>query len=73
MHGEQDDVVPFEQSVEMAKAYESFGLKVEFIPVKNAGHDFEQVGSNPISPLVNEIHQRTIAFFKRYLGGEQAR
>lgn len=73
VHGDQDDLVPFNQSVEMAKAYERLGLKVEFIPVKNAGHDFEQVGPNPISPPITEIHQRTISFFKRYLGGEQAR
>jgi len=37
------------------------------------GHDFEQVGPDPVSPSANEIHQRTIAFFKRYLGKEQAR
>jgi len=73
VHGDQDDLVPFDQSVEMAKAYRSLELKVEFIPVKNAGHDFEQVGPNPIWPPINEIHQRTISFFKRYLGGEQAR
>jgi hypothetical protein len=37
-------------------------LKVEFVPVKNAGHDFEPVVADPVSPPVNEIHQRTIAF-----------
>ena len=42
VHGDQDDLVPFNQSVEMAKAYERLGLKVEFIPVKNAGHDFNR-------------------------------
>lgn len=73
VHGDQDDLVPFGQSVEMTKAYERLGLEVEFIQVKNAGHDFEQVGPNPISPPINEIHQRTISFFKRYLRGEQAR
>jgi len=67
VHGEQDDLVPFQQSVEMAKAYERAGLDVEFVPVKNAGHDFEQVGTSPISPSIDEIHQRTVAFFKRYL------
>lgn len=72
-HGEQDDLVPFDQSVDMAKAYESLGLKVEFIPVRNAGHDFEQVGPDAISPPISEIHQRTISFFKRYLGGERDR
>jgi acetyl esterase/lipase len=73
VHRDHDNLVPFDQSVEMTKDYERVGLKVEFIAVKNAGHDFEQVGADPISPPVNEIHQRTIAFFKRYLGKEQAR
>jgi acetyl esterase/lipase len=31
VHGDQDDLVPFAQSVEMTKAYERVGLKVEFI------------------------------------------
>jgi dipeptidyl aminopeptidase/acylaminoacyl peptidase len=43
-HGEKDDLVPFDQSVRMAEAYRGVGLSVEFIAVKNAGHDFEQVG-----------------------------
>jgi len=70
VHGERDDLVPFSQSVEMAKAYQQAGLTVEFIPVKNADHDFKQVGPELISPTVEEIQQRTIAFFKRYLQAE---
>ena len=72
VHGEKDDLVPFNQSVEMTKAYEHLGLKVEFILVKNAGHDFEQAGTNSISPSIDKIHQKTISFFERYLGEEQA-
>jgi len=72
VHGEKDDLVPFSQSVEMAKAYRLAGLTVEFIPVRNAGHDFEQVGPEEISPSVDEIHQRTIAFFRRYLEAERS-
>jgi len=66
-HGEKDDLVPFDQSVRMADAYRRAGLIVEFIPVKNAGHDFQQVGGAAISPSAEVIHQRTIAFFQRYL------
>ena len=66
-HGENDDGVPFDQSVRMAEAYRQLGLSVEFIAVRNAGHDFQQIGNAPISPSVEIIHQRTIAFFKRYL------
>jgi hypothetical protein len=35
--------------------------------MNNAGHDFQQVGPEAVSPSVEEVHQRTIAFFKRYL------
>ena len=66
-HGEEDDLVPFEQSVHMADAYRTLGRPVDFIAVKNAGHDFEQVGASPVAPSVDEIHRKTIEFFKRYL------
>ena len=67
VHGEKDDGVPFKQSVRMAEAYRRFHVPVEFIEVKNAGHDFRHMGDAPISPSVQIIHQRTIDFFKRYL------
>lgn len=67
VHGEDDDLVPFDQSVRMADAYRRAALPVEFIPVMHAGHDFEQVGAAPISPSVEMVHQKTIDFFNRYL------
>jgi len=67
VHGEQDDLVPFDQSVRMAEAYRRLRLAVEFVGVKNAGHDFEQVGPSPISPPLDVIHERTSDFFRRNL------
>ncbi len=67
VHGEKDDGVPFEQSVRMADACRRFGVPVEFIAVKNAGHDFERIGDAPISPSIESIRQSTIDFFKQYL------
>ena len=67
VHGAKDDGVPFDQSVRMADAYRRLGLSVEFIPVKNAGHDFQHLGDAPVSPSVETIHRRTVDFFKRYL------
>jgi acetyl esterase/lipase len=67
VHGEKDDLVPFDQSVRMAEAYRRVALSVEFIAVRNAGHDFEQVGDAPVAPSVGDIHQRTIDFFERNL------
>jgi acetyl esterase/lipase len=68
VHGEKDDGVPFDQSVRMADAYRRTGLTIEFIAVKNAGHDFQHIGDAPISPSVEVIHHRTAEFFNRYLG-----
>jgi hypothetical protein len=51
----------------MAAAYRRTGLHVEFIEVKNAGHDLQQTSAEPISPSVEYIHQRTIDFFEKYL------
>ncbi len=67
VHGEGDDVVPFDQSARMARAYRRLGLRVKFIAVKNAGHDFQHVGTRPISPPVEVIHQETVDFFIRHL------
>lgn len=67
VHGEDDDLVPFDQSVRMAETYRRTGLPVQLIRVMHAGHDFEQVGVAPMSPSVEQIHQETINFFKRYL------
>lgn len=67
VHGEKDDLVPFEQSVRMAERYRQAGLKVELILVKNAGHDFRQVGDSAISPSVETVHRKTVEFFERYL------
>ena len=67
IHGDRDELVPFDQSVRMADAYRRAGLPVELITVKNAGHGFFQAGPNPISPSVETIHQSTVDFFKHYL------
>jgi len=67
VHGEEDDVVPLEQSVRIAEAYRRLGPPVEFIVAKNAGHNFAHVGNDPMSPSVEIIHQKTVEFFKHYL------
>jgi acetyl esterase/lipase len=73
VHGENDDGVPFDQSVRMSAAYRQAGLTAEFIQVKNAGHDFQHVGDAPISPSVEAIQERTVDFFRRtLLAGERS-
>lgn len=67
VHGEKDEGVPFDQSVRMADVYRRIGLPVDLIALKNAGHDFEHVGSDPISPSVEVVHQKTVDFFRSHL------
>lgn len=67
VHGENDEVVPFDQSMRMAEVYRRMGLPVDLIALKNAGHDFRHVGSDPISPSVEVVHQKTVDFFRHYL------
>ena len=67
VQGDKDEMVPYDQALRMKQRYESFGATIEFIPVHNAGHDFKNAGDAPLSPSVNEIHQRIIDFFKKYL------
>jgi acetyl esterase/lipase len=67
IQGDKDEMVPYDQALRMKQRYESVGALVEFIPVHNASHDFKADGNLPISPSVEEIHQRTIDFFKKYL------
>jgi acetyl esterase/lipase len=69
-HGEQDELVPFDQSARMAEAYRHAGVPVEFIPVHHAGHDFAPAGQGPVEPSVDEVHRRTVEFFKRWLAGK---
>ena len=67
VQGDKDEMVPYDQALRMKQRYESVGATVEFISVQNAGHDFKAAANLPISPSIEEIHQRTIDFFKKYL------
>jgi acetyl esterase/lipase len=67
VHGKSDEDVPFDQSARMADFCRRQGLPVQLLAVKNAGHDFQHVGSSPISPSIEVIHEKTIDFFMHYL------
>jgi acetyl esterase/lipase len=71
-HGEEDELVPFDQSERLAEAYRAAGLDVELIAVKNAGHDFTQAGSAANQPPIREIRRRTVEFFRRTLAATRA-
>ena len=65
IHGEQDTVVPYGQSTELAKSLTAVGVPVELVPVPNADHVF--VGADP-APLL----ARGVAFMLRQLGSPSA-
>lgn len=67
IHGDIDQVVPFEQSNIMYQAYKKAGLETTLIKVIGAGHGFSQETSNPIDPSFEEITQLFLEFFKKHL------
>jgi acetyl esterase/lipase len=67
IHGDKDSVVPFEQSVWLEDALKKAGNPVEFLNVRNADHQFIQVGPHPVEPDVPQIFRTIIEFFERQL------
>jgi acetyl esterase/lipase len=63
-HGDGDTLVPFSQSERMRDVYLRTGLKVELVKVGNADHDFEPVSDKSLSISIEQIHHRTVDFFK---------
>ncbi len=67
VHGEKDKLVPIRQSELMLEAARKTGVPAELVRVKNADHAFTQVGDEPISPTLDEIRRRVLAFFDQHL------
>jgi dipeptidyl aminopeptidase/acylaminoacyl peptidase len=64
LHGQRDGFVPLVQSELMKAALEREGVPVEFIIVKNAGHDFIPVWGLP-KPSRKEIGRLIADFLDR--------
>lgn len=67
IHGDKDTVVPYEQSIWLNDAINQAGSSVEFVTVRNADHQFVQVGPDPVEPDVPSIYQRIVDFFVKEL------
>lgn len=66
LHGEQDGMVPLEQSQMLAQALAQAGVEVEFMRLEAAGHSY---GSGlAVAP---EFLQPTLEFLGRFLGAGQ--
>lgn len=67
LHGDQDNVVPLEQSQLFFKQLQQYGVESELVIVQGAGHGFVRVGDQPIKPGLSEINRQVVAFFVRHL------
>jgi len=63
IHGEQDPVVPFDQSVRLRDTLAAAGVEVELIPVPNGAHGAFWATDPSQQELINEM----IAFFDMHL------
>ncbi len=63
IHGEDDQLVPVEQSILLNETLKGVGAPVRFISVKNAGHGFSQTGNAPVEPGWEEIDNAVVNFF----------
>jgi acetyl esterase/lipase len=66
IHGEQDTVVPVEQSQLMYDRLLQMNVPVQLIIVRNAGHSPIQP-DGPATPALEEIYQTITDFLERYL------
>jgi len=66
LHGDQDKLVPFEQSWVFQKQLLSANVPVTLVIVKNAGHGFRPVNGE-INPAREEITQMIVDFFNETL------
>ena len=63
-HGDQDVIVPYNQSEILYKALRDAGVKVEFITVKGGGHGG---WNDKTEPSNKEVHQKVVDFFVKTL------
>jgi acetyl esterase/lipase len=66
IQGDQDTTIPVKHAYYMKEKAVATRAPVETMIIRNAGHNWRQVGS-PIEPSLAAIMQRTVAFFSAHL------
>lgn len=66
MHGDQDEVVPLEQSQILYERLKAAGVPAELVVVENAAHSFRPVKAN-IKPSFRQLFQMVGDFFDEHL------
>lgn len=64
LHGDKDNDVPYEQSLDMAEALAKHGVSHQLITIQNGGHVFDRNLSNPV---VNQAFDDVIHFLHKHL------
>ena len=65
LHGEKDSDVPFEKSVQLARAFERHGLEYEFITNPDWGHVFDFSGME--DPEVQNAFRQVLSFLEKHV------
>jgi dipeptidyl aminopeptidase/acylaminoacyl peptidase len=66
IQGDQDTTIPVKHAYYMNQKAVATRAPVEIMIIRNAGHNWRQVGA-PIAPTLDEIVQRTVGFFSSHL------
>jgi acetyl esterase/lipase len=66
IHGDEDDVVPYEQSQLMYDKLVQAGVPAQLVIVKNAGHSFLEANADA-EPSLWELNQIILDFLAKYL------
>lgn len=67
LHGDQDELVPLQQSQILYERLQAAGVPAELVVVKNAMHAFRPAGGEEIQPSGMQLFQTMIRFLNRYL------
>jgi len=68
LHGDRDADVPYERSVEMARAFRAAGVPHELLTLPGLGHVFDIEGRGLADPAVGRAFDRAVAFVARRVG-----
>lgn len=68
IHGDQDNLVPFDQSQVLYDKLVSVGVNAKLVKVKNGWHGLLPSGGGEISPSIDELKKETINFYIEKLG-----
>jgi acetyl esterase/lipase len=67
IQGVNDTNVPESQSIQFYDQLSGAGAQTRLVLIKNSGHEFAQVGPDPINPSLAQVAHDMVSFFDLYL------